>query len=265
VFSATPQLRAEILESLALGYAGPVFCYHRRLSEEVCVSVGIPNQFVLSVLFTAALTTVGVRASGQTTSPPAIVTQVCTNAIVGTPYNCQLEARGGITPYRWQITDGKLPAGLRLAGDFGVINGVTNEVGEFEFTVAAVDSASPANQVQRKLILRVVAAMVVKWIEPPHVQDQSISGKIEVTNQTAKPFDLTVIILAVNEIGKAFALGYQHFTLPPGKVSPPIPFGTSLPFGKYVVNVDSIAEVPEINLIYRVHLESNGRLEIKQP
>jgi hypothetical protein len=138
-------------------------------------------------------------------------------------------------------------------------------VGEFTVTVAVIDSASPANQLQRKLTIRVIAAMVMKWLEAPQVRDQGVWGKVEVTNQTPNPFDLTVIILGVNEVDKAFALGYQHFTLPPGKTSPPIPFGMSLPYGQYVVNADSIAEVAAINMIYRVHMESNGKLVIQGP
>jgi hypothetical protein len=216
---------------------------------------------MLLILATSCLVS---SASGQA-APLTLVTQACPTAIAGTQYGCQFEAKGGTTPYRWQITEGKLPPGLRLAGDFGVINGVPTEAGEFAFTAALSDSAAPANQVQRKFTIRVVAAMVMKWLQVPQVRDQGIWGKVEVTNQTANPFDLTVIILAVNETGKAFALGYQHFTLAPGKVSPPISFGASLPFGKYVVNADSIAEVAAINRIYRVHLESNGKLVIQQP
>jgi hypothetical protein len=224
----------------------------------------MPKQFLRCILLVLATNLFVMHASGQTTAI-TLVTQACPNAIAGTQYNCQFEAKGGTTPYRWQLTEGKLPPGLRLAGDFGVITGVPTEVGEFEFTAAFADSAAPANQAQRKFTIRVVAAMVVKWLEAPQVRDQGIWGKVEVTNQTTNPFDLTVIILAVNETGKAFALGYQHFTLAPGKTSPPIPFGESLPFGQYVVNADSIAEVAAINRIYRVHLESNGKLVIQQP
>jgi hypothetical protein len=224
----------------------------------------MPKQFLGCMLLILATNLFVVTASAQL-PPLTFPTEACPTAIAGTQYSCQLEARGGTTPRHWQITEGKLPSGFRLAVDTGLLTGVTTEVGEFTVTVAVIDSASPANQIQRKLTIRVIAAMVMKWIEAPQVRDQGVWGKVEVTNQTPNPFDLTVIILGVNEVDKAFALGYQHFTLPPGKTSPPIPFGMSLPYGQYVVNADSIAEVAAINMIYRVHMESNGKLVIQGP
>jgi len=224
----------------------------------------MPKQFLRCMLLVIATNLFVVCANAQL-PPLTFPTEACPTAIAGTQYNCQLEARGGTTPRHWQIAEGKLPAGFRLAGDNGLITGITTEVGEFTVTAAVIDSASPANHVQRKLTIQVIAAMVVKWVEAPQVRDQGVWGKVEVTNQTPNPFNLTVIILGVNDVDKAFALGYQHFTLPPGKTSPPIPFGMSLPFGQYVVNIDSIAEVAAINMIYRVHMESNGRLVVKQP
>ena len=175
----------------------------------------------------------------------------------------QLTASGGIAPIHWRLLEGKLPAGLQLS-DSGLLSGIPSEIGEFNLTIAVADSASPPTAVQKKFAIKSIAPEVVKWLEGPHVRDQGIWGKVEVDNQTEKPFDLTVIILAVDDFGKAFALGYQHFTLQPQGQSPPIPFGSSLPFGNYVVHVDAIAEVASINTIHRVHLQTTSKLTIQQ-
>jgi len=54
---------------------------------------------------------------------------------------------------------------------------------------------------------------------------------------------MTVIIVAVNEIGKAFALGYQHFNIA-RNVEQVVPFSTTVPNGRYIVHADAIAALP---------------------
>jgi hypothetical protein len=85
------------------------------------------------------------------------------------------------------------------------------------------------------------------------VQGDQILGSVRVSNGTKDPFDLTVIILAVDEHGKAFALGYQRFDLQPETVDVEIPFGqaSNLPFGAYVVHADAVAEVAAKDSIFR--------------
>jgi hypothetical protein len=65
-----------------------------------------------------------------------------------------------------------------------------------------------------------------------------------------------VLVVAVNEIGKAFALGYQHFALAPGATSPTIPFGMQMSPGRYRVRADAVGEVAPKNVIYRSALEA---------
>lgn len=97
--------------------------------------------------------------------------------------------------------------------------------------------------------------MVAQWRTGPTLDVRSLRGTVVVTNQSDDSFDQTVIVEAVNEIGKAFALGYQHFTLPPHSTSLPIRFDTALPPGQYIVHADAVAEVASRNLIHRQHLE----------
>ena len=56
--------------------------------------------------------------------------------------------------------------------------------------------------------------------------DKQIEGSVVVANYTDQDFTLTVIVMAVNQIGRATALGYQEFTLASGEEQA-IPFGSS--------------------------------------
>ena len=89
-----------------------------------------------------------------------------------------------------------------------------------------------------------------------------IGGRLEVSNSTGDDFDFTVVVLAVNEIGKAFAIGYQHFPLKSGVESMEIPFGETLPQGRYVVHVDAVGEVPPRHAIYRARLQTKEALPV---
>ena len=67
---------------------------------------------------------------------------------------------------------------------------------------------------------------------------------------------LTVIVVAVNEYGKAFTLGYQHFTLSAGTTSPDIPFQMLMPRGRYRVRADAVGELLAKNQIFRTNKEA---------
>ncbi len=85
-----------------------------------------------------------------------------------------------------------------------------------------------------------------------------------VSNQTGQDFDLTVIMMAVNDIGRATAIGYQHFTLKKDTTSLEIPFGENLPRGSYELNVDAVAEVAATNSIYRARLVPNEKFQVQE-
>ena len=213
------------------------------------------------IFLTLIVLAIGAVAQGP---PLTIKTSSLPVAVAGTAYDVQLLSEGGRQPYGWSIREGTLPPGLELDAKSGALMGVPTAAGEFRFTVVLGDSSVPPNAVERKFMLVVRAAMTVRWIHPPLVDGEAIRGDLEVSNQTGQPFDLTVLVLAVNEIGKAFALGYQHFTLKANTVSPPIPFESTLPFGTYVVHADAVAEVAATNKIYRARMQT-GAMTIKQP
>ena len=195
--------------------------------------------------------------------PLVIRSQAVPSGIAGVPYVFQLATQGGVTPYSWTISDGNLPPGLELDERKGVISGTPGSPGEFRFTVRLSDSAVPPEQVERIFVIKIIAALSFEWKQPPSIKGEGIWGEIAVTNHTGQPVDLTVIVLAVNEVGKAFALGYQHFVLKPETVSPIIPFGSTLPYGSYVVHADAVGELESANRIYRARLQTQEALVVR--
>ena len=108
------------------------------------------------------------------------------------------------------------------------------------------------------LTIHVIEGLSINWNDPPKVQGNAIQGSAAVTNQTPNELDVTVVIVAVNEIGRATALGYQHFTLPANATSPVIQFGSSPGNGTYYVRADAVAHRPGKHSIYRVNKQADG-------
>ncbi|MDP9162418.1 MAG: Ig domain-containing protein [Acidobacteriota bacterium] len=200
---------------------------------------------------------------GAATREPLVINGASPpKAFLRVPYRYQLEAKGGITPFQWKVSSGWLPAGLSLGPD-GVVAGTPKEVGEFSFTVTATDSGKPPHQKTQEFTLEVVEPLVAKWSHPPKVDGQRVTGSIKVSNQTGDDFDLTVIVVAINEIGRATAIGYQRFDLKRSTLDFEIPFSENLPHGTYQVNADAVAEVQATGTIYRSRL-AGGKIVMQQ-
>jgi hypothetical protein len=175
-------------------------------------------------------------------------------------YTVRLQQHGGIPPYHWRMAAGELPPGLKLEDD-GTLHGSPQKTGEYRFTISVTDN-SKAPAVQREYILKVAPALSMQWKIPAHVAANRIEGSVEVSNATEDDFDFTFVVLAVNETGRATALGYQRFPLKKGTTDFEIPFGETLPHGAYVVHVDGVAEVAEKNQIHRARLQTPAALQV---
>jgi hypothetical protein len=186
------------------------------------------------------------------------------SAIVGQNYTLALAATGGITPYTWHVVTGNLPPGLKLHPHSGKIDGTPTTPGEYQFTARVVDSSIPQLQIQSDITIHVIAGLTVDWKEPPNVHGNTISGSAVVSNQTPDDFDLTVVIVAVNEIGRATTLGYQHFKLAAESTSPVIPFGSSPGQGTYYVRLDAVAHHLSHHHIYRASKQTSEPLKLTQ-
>jgi hypothetical protein len=168
-------------------------------------------------------------------------------------YSFRPPAEGGVGVYHWRLFSGSLPPGLKLADD-GEISGTPQETGQFDFVLLLTDSDNPPKQFQKKFTLLLETPLAVEWSRAAKVNGQRIDGSIKVSNHTGRDFDLTVIVLAVNDIGRATAIGYQHFPLKKNTRDLEIPFGDTLSNGNYTVNVDVVGEEPVSNRIFRARL-----------
>jgi Putative Ig domain len=201
---------------------------------------------------------------GAATGEPLVVqTTTLPKGYLHQSYHAQLEAKGGILPLHWELSEGNLPHGIVLQSD-GVLSGAPEETGEFPFTVTLSDSGRPMAQIKHPLVLTVVAPLLAKWGKYPKVNGQRLEGSILVSNQTEHDFDLTAIVMAVADNGRATAIGYQRIPVKKGTEELEIPFGDNLPKGAYQLNADVVAEVAATNSIYRARLVPNELMQVQQ-
>jgi hypothetical protein len=170
------------------------------------------------------------------------------------PYKLPLESTDGAgKPHHWRIIGGSLPRKLEL-NDLGQLSGTPEETGQFEFTVRVNDNDSPPNRIKKKLVLAIATPLAAQWEHKVRVNGNRIDGSVKISNHTGRDFDLTFIVLAVNDIGRATEIGYQHYPLKQSTRDMEIPFGDTLSPGNYAVNVDVVGEEPVSNRIFRARL-----------
>ena len=182
----------------------------------------------------------------------------------GENFNLPVVAQGGFAPYTWRRVESDLPPGLKLHPHKGVISGVPTTPGAYHFKLAVTDSNIPHQQAQCDVTITVVAGLAIDWKQPPKVQGSNISGSAVISNQTGHALDITVIVVAVNSIDRATALGYQHFTLAAQTSSPEIPFGSGPGLGTYMVRADASAHRKSGHYIYRASKQTPNNLEVTQ-
>ena len=188
-------------------------------------------------------------------TPLAVVTNTLPQPVAYEPYQFQLAAAGGTPPYTWNFEKGELPPGLHLQANTGIVSGTTTAASKLTFTVRVTDSAEPPHVAVREITITSLPALQLEWQRNPALQNDGIYGEVKVGNPSKDPYDLTFIIVAVNQIGKAFALGYQHFTLRP-HATQAISFGSSLPQGSYIVHADAVGEIAAKDVIRRARLQT---------
>jgi hypothetical protein len=104
-----------------------------------------------------------------------VVTTSLLAGTAGTSYSATLAATAGLTPYRWAISSGSLPAGLSLNANTGAITGTPTVAGTSNFTVQVTD----ANNLTATQPLSIVVAAVITALSPvfaPVGTNVTISG-----------------------------------------------------------------------------------------
>jgi len=187
----------------------------------------------------------------QTQAPFTITTASLESCVVDDVCTLPVRASGGTMPLQWQIVHGSLPPGLQLDAKHGIIAGSPTSSGDYAIQIEVSDSSEPPQKTARDFTVSMLPALALDWKKPPSLDGTTISGSVTVSNNGSSAVDLTFIVVAVNEIGKAFALGYQHFNLTAKTPNQEIPFSSQLPAGRYTVRADAIGEVPARQRIYR--------------
>lgn len=100
------------------------------------------GSFPLQIVLTDAA---GTKASGSLTllvkTPPVVITtERAPEGRLGEAYSTAFAASGGVPPYSFSVSAGSLPAGLSLASN-GILSGTPTQLGSFQFTIQATDSA----------------------------------------------------------------------------------------------------------------------------
>ncbi len=222
------------------------------------------NRNLIGLAVVLLATSMAVAQQGGAIGEPIVLqTTSLPKGFLRQPYHFKLEAQGGILPLRWEVTAGAQPPGIDLSPD-GILTGAPTEVDSFHFVVTITDSGKPARSQKKEFTFDVVAPLLVEWSRKPKITGRRLEGAIKVSNQTEQDFDFTFIALAVDPIGRATAVGYQHFTLKKNTDEFEIPFGENLPFGTYDLHADAIAEVAATNTIYRAHLATAEKLQVQQ-
>ena len=173
-------------------------------------------------------------------------------AYTGENYYQELQPAGGTAPYSFMV-HGKLPPGITFDSPSATLTGIPTDTGEYRFDLVVTDSSR--RTLARSYILRVGSgtSITISWTRAPVVASNGIAGEVEIANPGRETYDLTFVAVAVNEVGRATALGYQHFSLGPGRQK--IAFSGTLPRGTYVVHADAVGENARTRAIRRARLQ----------
>jgi hypothetical protein len=90
--------------------------------------------------------------------PLEITTASLSEATVDSGYSNTLSAEGGTSPYTW--TASGLPSGLTMSTE-GAISGSPALAGDFNINVTVTDSFSPANTIDKTLVLHIYPALQI--------------------------------------------------------------------------------------------------------
>jgi len=115
------------------------------------------SNFTIEVQDSAGTPQTATAGLSISVSPAAltITTSSLSSGKVGKTYSQTLKASGGVAPYAWSVSSGKLPAGLSLAATTGIISGKPSLAATSSFTIGVHDSQSTPFSVRRGYQLRI--------------------------------------------------------------------------------------------------------------
>jgi len=139
------------------------------------VLVGILWVMILPIAVACVAGCIGSAPSKSATalnaaSPSASSFRIATNALpvgaVQSSYGTTLVATGGVPPYMWLQTGGKLPGGLSLNSASGAISGTPTGAGSFSFATKVVDSKAHSATTDFSLNVSTAPSPTVSGVSP---------------------------------------------------------------------------------------------------
>ena len=109
----------------------------------------------LTVTGCAGATSAAKPGSDAKSSIVSITTEALATGTTNVMYSASFAAQGGVQPYRWSITSGKLPAGIALAPSTGAITGIPTAAGTASLTVKVTDSSASAQSSSESFTLTI--------------------------------------------------------------------------------------------------------------
>jgi hypothetical protein len=127
------------------------------LTPRTGIVVGRPKQggrFRVTFVATDRLGATSARTVLLIVKKMTIATSRLPNGTVGRAYSARLATRNGVAPIRWQLVNGKLPRGLRLAPRTGAVVGKPQQGGAFVLTFRARDRYGDVSTRRVRLVVR---------------------------------------------------------------------------------------------------------------
>lgn len=153
-----------------------------RRNAIIAIPVSILIIAVL-VLAGCSSTSQGTKAvQGGTSNVPGVVTSSLPDGTVGVNYSHTMQASGGTAPYKWSVSSGHLPDGLKLAADSGTISGTPAAAGGFSFTIQVIDSTDTAG----------VATLYMNIKPSPNPPSTTTQTQAQLTITTTQPPNGTI-------------------------------------------------------------------------
>ncbi|HEX5028094.1 MAG TPA: Ig domain-containing protein [Gaiellaceae bacterium] len=123
---------------------------------------------------------------------------ICPSGTVGTPYSIQLKGRAGCTPYKFEVHQGSLPAGLSMTSS-GLISGTpTQTVGTLSVWMRLISNCPPDAPADREFHFSVNSGLLIVTNDVP--QNASIGVPYTATLQA-------LIVTSLNPVSGAAASG----------------------------------------------------------
>jgi hypothetical protein len=161
----------------------------------------------------SGLRALSIIVAPQLAYPIHIAKGILPRGRVGKAYRANLRVSGGISPYKWSVAGGSLPAGLTLEPQAGTIVGRPSQPGTARFLIRVTDSSRPPGTAIRAV------SITTSEVTPLGGLGTMVMSPVKVFTSTKGPLTFTYTA----GYGGLAASGEIVITLPRGWSTPSTP------------------------------------------